>query len=218
MRRALGIAMALVVAAGPLGAGSAAAQSGNFFKNLFEGGGNGAPTLAGPQAQDPSDVYCPAVEVADGAAVLRSGGADSMSLRHQISFGQLSRECAPGSDGSVRVKVGVQIRALLGPAGAPGRFEAPLTITLKYNEKVLSSRSRRVGVTIPAGAAQGSEAVVEDGFTVPAEAAIGYDIVVSLSGAPAREKHKRTSKARKPATDAPAPSAAADGVSESSPQ
>lgn len=201
-----------------LATGGAQAASGDFFKNLMGGGGGGGdgggsgggmPDPTAPRAQDPDEAYCPVVDVVDGGAVLQSfagAAGDGARLRNQVTFGRLSRECTPRTDGSVTVKVGVQVRVLLGPAGAPGRFEAPLTIAVRYDEKTLDARTRRVGVVVPAGSAQGTEAVIEDGLSVPADKAVGYEIVVGLTAAPARTKAKAATakaarKAGRPATN-----------------
>ena len=204
----LGGALALAALTGPAGA-----ESGDFFKNLLSGGGGGGersgggmPNLAIPRAQDPGEAYCPVVDVVDGGAALQSfagAAGDGSRLRNQVTFGRISRECTHRADGSIAVRVGVQVRVLLGPAGAPGRFEAPLTIALKYDDKTFDSRTRRVGVVVPAGSAQGTEAVIEDGLSVPADKAVGYEIVVGLTGAGPRAKTaKAPRKARKPAPGA----------------
>ncbi|GEO98559.1 hypothetical protein [Methylobacterium haplocladii] len=201
------------------GIGAAQAESGSFFKNMFGGvgtsSGGQAPSLSGPKLQDPKEAYCPQIDVRDGAAAVQAfagAAGDNSRLRHQLTFGQMSRECTVRAGGAVGVRVGVQIRALLGPAGAPGTFDAPLTVSLKYNDKVVASQTRRVPVAIPAGGAQGQASVVADELIVPADMAVGYDIEVALAGAPARAKPPAKSAARRakptPAEAAAAPAAA----------
>jgi hypothetical protein len=92
------------------------------------------------------------------------------------------------------VKVGVQVRALLGPGGSGGRFDAPVTIVLKRGDTTILTRSRRVALTIPAGQFEQSGVVVEDGMAVPA--GIGeFDIEVSL-GSPGRAAAPRSRRNR----------------------
>ncbi|GEP11905.1 hypothetical protein [Methylobacterium gnaphalii] len=199
------------------GIGAAQAESGSFFKNMFGGGGGSSsggdatPLLRGPKLQDPDEAYCPQIDVRDGGAAIQAfagASGDSSRLRHQIIFGQMSRECAPLPDGGVRVRVGVQVRALLGPAGGPGTFQAPLTVSLKYNDKVMATHTRQVAVSVPAGAALGQTSVVEDGLQVPADMAVGYEIEVALAGSAAKPKAKsaarRSRKAPAEAVAAPA--------------
>lgn len=178
--------------------GAARAESGGFFKNLFGGGsgegGGGGGNLMAPKAFDPDDVYCPNVFVPDGGAALQSfagAAGDNTRLRHQIVFSRLSRECRARGDGSVSVRVGVELRAMLGPAGAPGRFEAPVTVSITYNDQPVTSRPRRVAIPIPAGTAQGEATVIENDLVVPADKAWGYDIEVTLAGRKAKPAARR---------------------------
>ncbi|BAU89213.1 hypothetical protein MPPM_0608 [Methylorubrum populi] len=205
MRRASIIFAGLLLAAPNL----ARAEPGSFFKNMFGGGGGGGEggpsSITAPRAQDPDDVYCPPVFVPDGGAAVQAfagAAGDNRRLRYQIGFGRLSRECKARPDGSVAVRVGVELRALLGPAGAAGRFEAPVTIAVKYNEQPIMARTHRVAVTVPAGAAQGEATVIENDLFVPADKALGYDIEVTLAGAAARTKP--VARRRKPTPTAEA--------------
>ncbi len=181
---------------------AAQADAGGFFKNLFNGGGgsgSSAPIGAPLRAYDPSEVYCPAVTIADGGAMIQAGPVgDTGHLRHQLTFGQISRECTGRENGSIGVKVGVEIRALLGPSGQTGTFDAPLTFSTRFNGTVLSTRSRHVAVAVPAGAVQGVATAIESDLTVPADQVVGYEIVVALGGQgakPVPRSAKRTKSA-----------------------
>ncbi|MCJ2031236.1 hypothetical protein MKK50_17870 [Methylobacterium sp. J-043] len=201
MRRALIIFGGLVL----IVPGTARAEPGSFFKNMFGGREGEAPAVTAPRAQDPGDVYCPPVFVPDGGAAIQAfagAAGDNRRLRHQVVLGRLSRECKARPDGSVAVRVGVELRALLGPAGAAGRFDVPVTIGVKYNEQPVMMRSHRVAVVVPAGAVQGEATVIENDLTVPADKATGYDIEVTLAGASARPKP--AARRRKPAPAAAA--------------
>ena len=205
--KASGLVAGLLLIAGT---GAAGAESGGFFKSLLSGNGVGeAPSITAPRARDPDDAYCPPVTVADGAAAFPAGSGTVQ--HHQVTFSRMSRECKAQGNGALSVKVGVELRALLGPAGAPGKFDTPLTIAIKYNGTVLTARSRRVAVSVPPGAAQGTAAVIEADLTVPADAAGGYDIEVGLaaqargfSNAPpkvaAKGSTQGSAKRRKPVT------------------
>ena len=119
-----------------------------------------------------------------------SGGGktgEPSALRHQISIGQLARECATQPDGSIVVKVGLEGRALVGPAGTAGRFDTPVTFVIKKGSRVLASRTQRVSVAVPPGEARASFIAVEERLVVPPD--IGqYEIDVGLgvSGAAPR--------------------------------
>src|SRR5580704_599144 len=76
-----------------------------------------------------SDIDCPLVEVRKGASTLAVNANESdpsaIALRYQVTIGRTARECAVvGTD--MRIKVGVQGRVILGPAGGPGNIEVPL--------------------------------------------------------------------------------------------
>ncbi|MGX5735554.1 hypothetical protein [Bosea thiooxidans] len=125
-----------------------------------------------PPDQLPKDeddpVTCPEVIVADGGAAIRAqSGQDSGGLRHQISITNVARECTPTGNGGFRLKVGVEGRILLGPAGSPGSYGATLTTTVSRGTTVVARRAARVGGTIPAGQGGVDFSHVEDGIVVP---------------------------------------------------
>lgn len=187
----------VALAALGLGAGAAHAQEGNFFTNMLKFGGTTVPPS---QPADTDPPYCPTVEVPEGGAAIRSG--EGAQLRHQVALGRVARECTKLQDGSLSVKVGVEGQVLLGPAGSPGRFEAPVSFAIKANGKVLTTRVRRVAVSVPAGQAQGLFSLIEDSLPVPAGVSQNYDIEVKLGAAPQRA----APKARRPAAAAAATS------------
>ena len=189
----LGLALA-VGAAAPAGA-----EEGNIFSNLLKYGGTTVPPS---QPRELEAAYCPPVDVAEGGAALRIvAGAN---VRTQISLGRLARECVRREDGSVTVKVGVEARVLLGPAGAPGRFDVPVTFLIKHDDKVVTTRSERTTAVIAPGEAQSFAQIVVDDLTVPAALSNDYEIEVSL-GAKAKAPAKAKAKPRKPAAVEAAP-------------
>jgi hypothetical protein len=169
---------------------------GETLKNMLLYGGPAAPE---PAPLKPEDVECPRVTIAVGGASLRtySGGRTGSpeALRHQISIVDVARECLGQPDGSIRLKVGVEGRALIGPAGSAGQVDAPVRVVVKRGEKVLASRAQRVAVPLRPGALQGSFMAIEDGLVVPPDAG-DFDIEVSLGGPlpaarPARPAQRR---------------------------
>ncbi|HEX8416179.1 MAG TPA: hypothetical protein VF641_01110 [Methylobacterium sp.] len=194
--RALAVAL---IAAASGAAMPVRAEEGNFLTNMFKYGGTTVPPSQPKEVEAP---YCPPIDVAEGGAALQSYGGkagNNTALRSQITFGRLARECTRLQDGSVSVKVGVEGRVLLGPAGSAGRFEAPVRIAIKYGDKVVASRARRVTVAIGSGEVQGTFSIIEDGIVVPLAMTGEYEIEVSLGGGAAREA---SPKKRKPAVAA----------------
>ncbi|KAB1075351.1 hypothetical protein F6X51_03745 [Methylobacterium planeticum] len=192
-----------LVALGVLAASGPRAEEGNFLSNIFKYGGTTVPPSQAPELEAP---YCPPVGVTEGGAALQAMGGsagNAASIRTQMSLGRLARECVRRQDGSISVKVGVEGRVLLGPAGAPGRFDVPLTIVIKYDDKVVTSRSHRTSVTVAPGEAQGFFSVIEEDLVVPAAMTRDYEIEVGLGGG---------AKAKKaPARRKPVPAASAGG-------
>ncbi|NEU12238.1 hypothetical protein G3T14_08840 [Methylobacterium sp. BTF04] len=196
-KRVMGVALVVVLAAS-----GARAEDGNFFTNMLKYGG---PTVPPSQPADLEPPYCPTVAVPEGGASIQTGAGTS--LRYQIALGRLARECVRLQDGTISVKVGVEGHVLLGPAGTPGRFEAPVTITLKYGGKVLTTRTRRIPTMVPAGQAQGLFSLIEDNLIVPPAMVGDYDIEVRVGGAAAAPRAPRkTRKAPAAAATSEAPS------------
>ena len=166
------------------GAAPASAQGiGETLRNFFSGGAAEAPA-ASPSAAVVMD--CPRIDIMEGGAALRTyaGGrtGNLESLRSQVTIANVARECIGQPDGSIVVKVGVEGRALIGPAGAAGRFDVPVRVVVKQGSRTFANRARRVAVTVPAGEAQASFVAVEEGIVVPPGTG-DFDIEVGLGGA-----------------------------------
>jgi hypothetical protein len=181
-KKTLGIG-ALVLAASALGACGAtpgAEGGGNPLLNIVRYGG---PTVPPPMSQARVDAPCPQVDVIVGGAAIRSyagSPGDNRALRSQISLGNLARECVWTEDGFYEIKVGVEGRVLLGPRGAPGRFDAPLRIVVRNNNQVFDSRQVRASATVAPGQTQANFLVVEENLRVPATVGRNYLIEVGL--------------------------------------
>ena len=137
------------------------------------------------------EVECPEVLVADGQASMRTyAGADrsNTGLRHQYSFGEMSRECR-AQDGKIDIRVGVSGYVLAGPMGGPGSFQVPVRIFVRRDSdnQTVQSKTYRVAATIAADQSQAAFAVVTDPLTVPlirTDASQDYSIFVGFDGSP----------------------------------
>lgn len=150
-----------------------------------------ADQLPRDDAQD-EQLVCPEVIISDGGAAIRAqSGQDSSGLRYQISIVNVARECTATGNGTFRLKVGVEGRVLLGPAGSPGSYGATLTTTVMRGTSTIGKRSARVGGTIPSGQGGVDFTHVEEGIMVPAGRG-DVEIFVGLGGggpaAPARRR------------------------------
>ena len=122
-----------------IGSSSPTDSSGGSFtqrvRNLFSSGsasGQDKVAATAPAGPDPN-LDCPSVTVRSGAATLavNAPGADpsATNLRFQASVSQTARECAV-SAGNMTMKIGIQGRVILGPAGTPGKVEVPMRLAL----------------------------------------------------------------------------------------
>ena len=189
--RALALIAVLGLSACMSGGESGSEGAGASLRNLLRYGTTTEPPIAREPIVEAAE--CPGVTVAEGRSAIRAG--EGASVRNQVSIANVARECIEARDGSVVVKVGVEGRALLGPGGGSGRFDVPVSFVLKRGDRVLVSRVKRVAVTIPPGAAQGSFVVVEGDLVVPAGTG-EFDIEVGLGGSGAAEGSRRRRASR----------------------
>ena len=97
---------------------------------------------------------CPSVDIRTGAGTLaistRTQEATANDLRYQLTFVELARQCFADA-GNVRMRVGVQGRAIVGPAGASGQVNAPIRYAVVHEgvqPKTIVTKFRRAPVTL----------------------------------------------------------------------
>jgi hypothetical protein len=143
------------------------------------------------------DINCPEVDIADGGAALRVGGPDNPSVRYQFNIGDTARQCDPAGPGQAALKVGVAGEVVIGPAGAPGTFNAPLkiTVTRQGDNTPVFSQTYRVEATTN-GVAAGTFRLVTDpiALSMPTlQLADVYSITVGFengTGGPSPTAHR----------------------------
>jgi len=153
----------------------------------------GTPTQQAAAAQvqqtPPSpDLDCPNVDVRSGAATLSVNApgaeASATNLRYQASIGQTARECTVAA-GTMTIKVGIQGRIILGPAGAPGQVEVPMRIALVregIEPRTIWTKLYRVPVTVPPGQSNVPFVQVEEGITFPTPSRTELDAYIVYVG------------------------------------
>src|SRR6202035_1007061 len=116
---------------------------------------------------------CPSVEYRQGAATMavNSPGSENtaLNLRYQASFTQTARECMLRGN-NLTIKVGVQGRIVVGPAGGPGPISIPLRYALVregLQPRTLWTKLFIVPVTIPQNQLNLPWIHVEEEMTVP---------------------------------------------------
>ncbi|MBX3554012.1 MAG: hypothetical protein KIT85_20440 [Pseudolabrys sp.] len=115
----------------------------------------GAQASATPAA--PAEFDCPSVEIRSGASTLTINAAGkpteggALDLRYQGSIVRTARECQLVA-GNVNLRVGIEGRIVLGPAGGPGNIEVPIRLAVVEegaNPKTIATKLYRTAVAIP---------------------------------------------------------------------
>jgi hypothetical protein len=175
---------------------------GGFFggaptKNATEG-------VGGPA----TDIDCPLVEVRKGASTLAVNANESdpsaTALRYQVTIGRTARQCAVvGTD--MRIKVGVQGRVILGPAGGPGNIEVPLRYAVVEEgpePRTIVTKFVRIPVTVGQDQTNVPFTHIEDDLTFPMPPKANDDLdsyVVYIGFDPQSAKPPERKRERKPA-------------------
>ncbi len=180
-------------AAAPPSAPPASSSSSSFtsrVKNFFTGdsGTTLAAAPAAPGVAPSPDINCPAVDYRQGAATLSVNAPNTensaLSLRYQGSFVQTARECiVRGSE--LTIKVGVQGRIVIGPAGASGTVSVPLRYALVregLEPRTLWTQLYNVPVAIPDGQLNIPFIHVEEEMKVPIPSSSELDAYVIYIG------------------------------------
>ena len=172
---------------------------------FFSGSSDKAPQ---PVAGAAPDVECPYIEIRQGASTLTINGPGdnaAMSLKYQGTFVRAARQCSVAA-GQMTMKVGVEGRIILGPAGGPGQVDVPLRIAVVDDSpagmKPIVTKLIHIPVVIQSATDNPSFAHVEDGLTFPLPSAaelehymvyIGFDPLAAQT----QEKHPKPKPKRK---------------------
>ncbi len=141
------------------------------FTNLF---GSSAPGEQPTKVSGPDpDLDCPTIDIRQGASTVQvnatGSGADAGSLRYQLTFTRAARECAVAG-GTMSIKVGLQGRVILGPAGAPGPVEVPLRLAVVregVEPKTIWTKFYKVPAAVQPGETNTLFTYVEEGLSFP---------------------------------------------------
>lgn len=187
-------------------AAPATASASASFTDRFSNFLLGSPMKTAGEPPAPDEIDCPTVEIRQGAATYSQSGPESgaLALRYQASFGRTARECALRA-GNVVIKVGVQGRVIVGPAGAPGQTTLPVRFALVkegMEPKTIWTRLYSVPVTIPPGQPNVPFMQVEEDMMVPMPPGREFDQYViyvgfDAEGAALEQKKKPARKPRR---------------------
>lgn len=153
--------------------------------NFFAGASAKAPQ---PVANAQPDVDCPFIDIRQGASTLTipppppEGGNEAMTLKYQGSFVRAARDCAVVGNQMV-MRVGVEGRIVVGPAGGPGQVEVPLRIAIVQaptaGSKTILTKLIRIPVTLGPNDGNTTFTHIEEGlaFPLPSNAVLDSYIV-----------------------------------------
>jgi hypothetical protein len=198
---------AILVVAFVLSACSAGTSGLSSFGERFNQAAASGGTVAQAQATTESTTisYCPSVDVRPGASSLAfnaPAGQGALGLRYQATLGQTARECQ-AVGGNLNMKVGIQGRIILGPAGGPGSVDVPLRLALVQEgptPKTHWTKLYRIPVTISDGVPNVAFTHVEEDLTVPmpsGSAIESYVVYVGFDALGAKEQPAKKQPPRK---------------------
>jgi hypothetical protein len=153
----------------------------------------------------PPNFECPSVDIRHGASTL-SVSADPreptpVNMRYQVGIGQTARECKLVGT-TVAMKIGVQGRVIVGPAGGPGQVDVPLRFAVVHEgpePKTITTKLQRLSVTVPPGSPNMAFTHIEEevSFPMPRGGDIDqYVVYIGFDPAAVREPPRRQAPAR----------------------
>jgi hypothetical protein len=200
-------------------------STGNLFgsSSSSDPGDKLGTSLFGPQAKPgtgtasvtPDDFECPGVEIRPGASTLsisgKGGESAALDLRYQGTIVRTARDCQLRA-GNVTIRVGVEGRIVLGPAGGPGQIDIPIRYAVVQEgtaPKTIVTKFYRIPVTVPENEGRVTfNHIAEDlAFPMPVPAGdidsyvvyIGFDPNSAPEPKPKKPAPKTAPKPKKPA-------------------
>jgi hypothetical protein len=161
------------------------------------------------------DEDCPSVDIRTGGGTLAVAAkqqqqeASANDLRYQLTFIEMARQCFV--DGAtVRMRVGVQGRAIVGPAGASGQVNAPIRYAVVQEgvtPRTIVTKFRRVPVALDSVNGTTFTDIEEDlSFPMPRPADLQkYVVYVGFDEAGDRQQPQGKKKAPAKAPPPPKP-------------
>jgi len=145
-----------------------------------------------------------------------TGDKAALSLKYQGTFARVARECAV-VDGNMVMKIGVQGRIIVGPAGGPGQVDVPLRLAVVQEApggtKPIVTKFIRIPVTIGPNEGYTTFTHIEEAmsFPLPTPTALLDDYIAYVGfdplSAEAEDQQKQKPKPKPKAKPEPAASA-----------
>jgi len=166
----------------PASTAAAPSSSSSFTQKIESFFARSTATSPQPVAGASQEIECPLINIREGAATLVIGPTAStatdatntnngaMGVKYQGSFVRAARECAVVG-GNVVMKIGVQGRIIVGPAGGPGEVNVPLRIAVvdetPNRTQPIVTKLVRIPVTVASATDNPTFTHVEEGMSFP---------------------------------------------------
>jgi len=144
-----------------------------------------------PKQPKPTDpIVCPEIQILDGTSADRiyapGDEQSNATVRYQFSIDDVARDCLV-TGGQVALKVGVAGKILLGPAGSPGAYPAPIRVAIinVSDGSPVVIKLYQVPTSVADGQTEAPFTLVTDPLSVPAvdHFAQNYTIKVGFDSA-----------------------------------
>jgi hypothetical protein len=207
LRGAIRFAAALGVGAIVAGCSSSGLPSlgGGSLPGWFSRSDSATQAQASVPGTKQLDEDCPAVDIRTGGGTLAVAAKPqeptANDLRYQLTFIELARQCFANGN-TVTIRVGVQGRAIVGPAGAPAQVSAPIRYAVVQEgvqPKTIVTKFRRVPVELSSGNAIFTDIEEDLSFPMAPSAVLqSYVVYVGFDDAGDRgQPQKKGPKAQK---------------------
>lgn len=171
--------------------GGSSPSFGDRFSQLF---GGKSSEVGSPQAAQAttaggadSELTCPVVSIRPGAGTYAVGAGGKPGVGNDLSYQATITRTARSCDlvnGQVSIKIGIQGRVIVGPAGAPETVEVPLRVAVVQegvNPKPIATKVFTTSVSM-GGQTNVEYSLVGEDFSYPAPSAAANDSYVFYIG------------------------------------
>lgn len=187
-------------------AGGSSPSFGDRFSQLFGGKSTEVGATQSAQATTSggadSELTCPVVSIRPGAGTFAVGAGGKPAMGNDLSYQATITRTARSCDlvnGQVSIKIGIQGRVIVGPAGAPEQVEVPLRVAVVQEGVSPKPIATKVFTTTVALMGQTSVeySLVGEDFSYPAPSAAANDSYVFYIGFDPQALKPQTTRKRR---------------------
>lgn len=193
---------------GLAGCGSSSSLTTQIFGPSYNANNFGLSAAGVNDTTASEEVPCPSVSLRTGASTLIIGSKPGpgepapLDVRYQASVVNMARECHLNA-GLLTIKVGIEGRVIMGPAGAPGTIEVPLRIAVVregVSPVTIVTKFTVLPVAIAPGADRANFIHIEPelAFPMPQPASVIDNYIVYVGFDPLAGKPQKKAPPRRP--------------------